>query len=217
MIYLYGHYPTANFPQNLHATKNTFSILNVFYKYNSSSKFLQQKLFMQDFRLIIKTAVAVICFSGSLAFAQDTRLELVQRIATAQGVQDQIERQLEDQKASLQGYGQRMFDDLVAQSGGNATEAQKAAFDRFVQRCAQMFSAKELVAKWVENYGAQLSTSDLHKILKHYKSPIGKREVVANTVAIVAVSAWVNNESEVRMSALLAELVKDLQAVPEKR
>ena len=104
----------------------------------------------------------------------------------------------------------------VAQSGGEASDAQKAAFDRFVLRCAQMFSGKELAAKWVASYGADLSVSDLREILKHYESPIGKKEVAANKAAMATFSVWMNREAQSRAEVLIAGLMKDLQP-PAKR
>lgn len=171
---------------------------------------------MHHHRLAHFAVAALICACGPTAFAQENRQELVQRIAVAQGIQDQFEQQLADQRESLKGYGAKLLGDIVAQSGGEASDAQKAAFDRFVLRCAQMFSGKELAAKWVASYGADLSVSDLREILKHYESPIGKKEVAANKAAMSAFSAWMNSEGQARTGAMIAGLMKDLQ-LPAKR
>lgn len=172
---------------------------------------------MHHHRLVYFAVATLICAGMPTAFAQETRQELVQKIAIAQGVQAQFEQQLADQRESLKGYGAKLLGDIVGQSGGEASDAQKAAFDRFVQRCAQMFSGKELAAKWVASYGADLSVSDLREILKHYESPIGQKEVAANKAAASAFSAWMNSEGQARTGVLLAGLMKDLQPVPAKR
>lgn len=173
---------------------------------------------MHHHRLFHFAVAALVCGSVPAAFAQESRQELVQKIAAAQGVQDQFEQQLADQRESLKGYGAKLLGDIVGQSGGEASDAQKAAFDRFLIRCTQMFSARELAAKWVASYGADLSVSDLREILKHYDSPIGKKEVAANKAAMSAFSAWMNNEGQARTTALLTGLMKDLQQpAPAKR
>lgn len=166
---------------------------------------------MHHHRLFHFAVAALICACGPTAFAQETRQELVQKIQVAQGVQEQFEKQLADQRESLKGYGAKLFGDIVAQSGGVASAKEKAAFDRFLQRCAQMFSGKELAAKWAASYGADLSIDDLREILAHYESPIGKKEVRANQAAMAAFSAWLNAESQARTEALIGGLLRDVQ------
>lgn len=160
-------------------------------------------------------AAALLSLSLPTAFAQETRQELVQKIQAVQGIQDQFEKQLADQREALKGYGAKLLGDIAAQSGGEASAKDKAAFDRFLQRCAQMFSGKELAAKWAASYGADLSIEDLREILAHYESPIGKKEVRANKAAMAAFSAWMNAESQTRTDALIGGLLKDLQSPPK--
>lgn len=171
---------------------------------------------MHHHRLLHFAVAALVCVSVPTAFAQESRQELVHKIALAQGLQDQFEQQLADQRESLKGYGAKLLADVAAQSGDKASAREQAAFDRFVSRGAQMFSAKELAAKWAASYGSDLSVSELREILKHYESPIGKREVAANKAAMSGFSAWLNSESQARTQVLLAGLVKDLQP-PAKR
>ncbi|MES2611107.1 MAG: DUF2059 domain-containing protein [Pseudomonadota bacterium] len=166
---------------------------------------------MHHHRLFHVAVAALVCACAPTAFAQETRQELVQKIQVAQGIQDQFEKQLADQREALKGYGAKLLGDIAAQTGGEASARDKAAFDRFLQRCAQMFSGKELAAKWAASYGADLSTDDLREVLAHYESPIGKKEVRANKAAMAAFSAWMNAESQVRTEALIAGLLKDLQ------
>ena len=167
-------------------------------------------------RLAHFAIAALISSAAPAAFAQETRQELVQKIAVAQGLQDQFEQQLADQRESVKGYGAKMLADVVAENGGKATAREKAAFDKFLARSAQMFSAKELAAKWVASYGADLSVSDLREILKHYESPIGKKEVAANKAAMATFSVWMNREAQSRAEVLIAGLMNDLQP-PAKR
>ncbi len=171
---------------------------------------------MHHHRLFHFAVAALIISAAPAAFAQEGRQELVQKILVVQGLQEQFEQQLADQRKSLEGYGTKMLEDVLAQEGRKATAREKAAFDRFVTRGAQMFSAKELAAKWAASYGADLSVSDLREILQHYQSPIGKKEVIANKAAMAAFSVWMSSEAHARTDALIAGLMKDLQP-PAKR
>ncbi len=164
-------------------------------------------------RLLSFAVAALICGAAVPAFAQETRQELVQKISVAQGIHGMFEQQLADQRESLRGYGAKLLIDMVAQSGGEATAKEKAAFERFVSRAAKALSAKELSDKWVASYGTDLSTSDLQEILKYYPSPIGKKDVAATKAAMKVFSAWLNTESQARTNLLVAELMKDLQPV----
>lgn len=162
------------------------------------------------FSLAVAAAIGI---STSSSFAQDTRVELIERISAAQGVTDMFEQQIAQQQKSLQGYGAKLINDAVIQNGGQPSDQDKAVFERFVGRAARIFTAKELSAKWVENYGARLSTDDLREILKYYESPVGKRDAAASQAAMAAFSEWMANEAQTRTTALVSELLKELQQI----
>ena len=162
------------------------------------------------FSLAVAAAIGI---STSSSFAQDTRVELIERISAAQGVTDMFEQQIAQQQKSLQGYGAKLMNDAAAHNGGQPGDQDKAVFERFVGRAAGMFSAKELSAKWIENYGTNLSTDDLGEILKYYESPVGKRDAAASQAAMAAFSEWMANEAQTRTTALVSELLKELQQI----
>ena len=162
------------------------------------------------FSLVVAAAIGI---SASSSFAQDTRVELIDRISAAQGLNDMFEQQIAQQQKSLQGYGAKLINDAATHSGGQTSDQDKAVFERFVGRAARMFSAKELSAKWIENYGTNLSTDDLREILKYYESPVGKRDAAASKAAMVSFSEWMANEGQTRSTALVADMLKELQQI----
>lgn len=164
--------------------------------------------------IFVSLAVAVaIGINASSSFAQDTRVELIDRISAAQGVTDMFEQQIAQQQKSLQGYGAKLINDTAALNGGQPSDQDKAVFERFVGRAAQLFSAKELSARWVENYGTKLSTDDLREILRYYESPVGKRDAAASKAAMAVFSEWMANEAQIRTTALVTEMLKELQQI----
>lgn len=182
-------------------------------KRDGRARVQQPQSFMKHNILFSLAVAAAIGISTSSSFAQDTRVELIDRISAAQGVTDMFEQQIAQQQKSLQGYGAKLINDAVIQNGGQPSDQDKAVFERFVGRAARIFTAKELSAKWVENYGARLSTDDLREILKYYESPVGKRDAAANQAAMAAFSEWMANEAQTRTTALVSELLKELQQI----
>lgn len=165
-------------------------------------------------KILFSVAVAVaIGINASSSFAQDTRVELIDRISAAQGVTDMFEQQIAQQQKSLQGYGAKLFNDVITKNGDQPDNQGKAVLERFVGRVSQMFSAKELSAKWIESYGTNLSTDDLREILKYYESPVGKRDAAASKAAMAVFSEWMANEGQTRATSLVTQLLKELQQI----
>jgi hypothetical protein len=159
------------------------------------------------------TLVSSLVFASPASFAQDTRAALVQRIAAAQGLEEMFEQQLAAQRDSMKSYASKLFEQALAESGGQASAKQKAAFERFVAKATTLFSSKEITAAWTAAYGKDLSDQELREVLKYYQSPIGQKDVASSKAAMITYSAWINQESQARSMPLLKTLVQELQPV----
>lgn len=148
----------------------------------------------------------------SPCFAEETRADVIQKIAASQGLFEMFEQQLEQQKDSMKGYAAKLFEQTTAQTGGQANAKEKAVFERFVAKATALFSATEITRTWTASYGKDLSVQDLQEILKYYDSPIGRKDVAANKTAMISYSTWMNQEAQTRSTALLKELVQELDA-----
>jgi len=157
--------------------------------------------------------VALACsFVPPIAKAQDARASLVQRIAVAQGLTEMFEQQLSQQREATQAYVKKVYEQIIAQAGGTPNPRELAALERFVARCAELFSAREVVAAWVSHYGQDLSIQDLQEILRYYESPTGRKDARATKAAFPAFSAWMAQQGEARSTALISDFIAELRA-----
>jgi|APAra7269096613_1048513.scaffolds.fasta_scaffold00106_119 hypothetical protein len=156
---------------------------------------------------------AVLIASGtSNAMAEDPRTLLVQRIAVAQGLNELFDQQMIQQREATKGFAAKVFEQAVAQSGGQANQKERAAFEKMTERAAEMFSGKEIVSAWVESYGKDLALQDLQAILTYYESPVGRKDVAATKAAMPAFTAWLSGEAQARATTLVNEFMAELQA-----
>jgi len=168
----------------------------------------------------VKAIVSAAAFSLLLtcspgASAQDERTALVQRIAAAQGLNDLFEQQRAQSRQGALAYGKQVFDKMVADAGGTASDRQRAAFERLLVRGSEMFSGAELTNAWVSQYGRELSLGDLSEILRYYESPVGRKDVAASKLAMTGFSQWLIAESQRRTTELLSAFVRELRDTTE--
>ena len=89
-------------------------------------------------------------------------------------------------------------------------------FGQYVERCATMFTAKELVSTWAGAYGKGLSDSELKQILAYYRSPLGKKDVQASQVAMASFAKTMLVESEKRVNDSVVQLMSEIKVVVGK-
>lgn len=154
---------------------------------------------------------SILLLSAS-SFAQETRAELVQKIAAAQGLEEMFEQQISAQRDSFKSYASKIVEQAAAEAGGQINAKQLAAFENFVAKVTTLFSPKEITATWTAAYGKNLSDQELREVLKYYQSPIGKKDVSASKAAMIAFSTWINHETQARVSPLLKTLVQEVRA-----
>lgn len=161
---------------------------------------------------VLASALSILLFATSSALAQDERNGLVQRVAAAQGLEEMFAQQIAAQRDSMKAYASKLFEQAIAEAGGQANAKHKAAFERFITKVSTVFSPKEITEAWVSAYGKDLSDQELQEVLKYYQSPIGQKDVAASKAAMVTYSTWINQESQTRVTPLLKSFVQELQA-----
>ena len=154
----------------------------------------------------------MLLIATSSAIAQDERNALVQKIAAAQGLEEMFAQQIAAQRDSTKSYASKLFEQAIAEAGGQPNAKHKAAFERFVAKASTVFSPKEITAAWVGAYGKDLSDQELREVLKYYQSGIGQKDVAASKAAMVTYSTWINQEAQARVAPLLKVFVQELQA-----
>ena len=162
-----------------------------------------------------KFAIAVAILWSLHAQADEAaRQAKIAQIIEAQGLQQMFQQQLDQSKAAAADIGKNLYRKMLAESGiteGQENPELEKVFAKYMERCATMFSAKELVATWSSFYGKDLSEADLTKILAYYKSPVGRKDVLASQSAMAGFSQAMAVEGEKRMSASIGQLMADLK------
>lgn len=162
-------------------------------------------------------AIALV-LSTHVNASESARQEKISKIIEAQGLQQMFQQQLDQSKASASDLGKNLYQKMLSESGiVDSQEIPKLeqVFTRYMERCANMFSAKEAVETWSRFYGNNLSEAELDKILIYYKSPVGKKDVAANQAAMIGFSRVMSELSQKRLNDSIGQLMADLKEVME--
>jgi hypothetical protein len=147
---------------------------------------------------------------------ESARQAKISKIIEAQGLQQMLQQQLDQSKAQAGDLGKDLYRKLLSEreiAEGQENPKMRQIFTRYVERSADMFSAKELVETWSRFYGKNLSDAELEKILAYYKSPVGKKDVAAAQAAMVGFSQVVGDETAKRAKEHLRQMIADINAV----
>jgi hypothetical protein len=152
----------------------------------------------------------------SAANADDVaRQKKITQIIEAQGLHQMFQDQLNQSKAAATQHGREIFERIVRELGDGAEKSNpkfEAVFTKYIEKCASMWTAEELVAVWTRNYGRDLSEQDLDHILAYYKSPYGKKDVAASQAAMFGFAQVMQTEGLRKMNALITGLASDMKA-----
>lgn len=159
--------------------------------------------------------VVVILFSSLAHAGGATQQAKIAQIVEAQGLQQMFQQQLDQAKTSASEMGKSVYQKIIAESGdtkGSPNPKLERIFTNYIERCALMFSAKELVDTWASFYGNGLSDKELDEILAYYKSPTGKKDVLASQAAMSSFSQLMAVEGQKRLNASIGQLMAEMKA-----
>jgi len=158
--------------------------------------------------------VLALVFATPLSAADDARQQKIAELMRTIKLQDMLEQQIAQSRASYVAFGKKMFAQFQDQIAPNADPAQKARMDvvlqRYFERAASLWKAEDLAAIWSERFGRDLSDDDLDQILAFYRSPVGPKIVAASVAANAALTEATNTQSQERLRAAIAQLAADL-------
>ncbi len=112
----------------------------------------------------------------------------------------------------MQSSAYKLFDEAIADAGGQVNPKQKAAFERYLAGVSTLFTAKEITDAWRAAYGKDLSEQELQEVLRYYQSPVGRKDVAASKRAMTTYTTWMTQTSQARSAPLLRTLVQEMQA-----
>ncbi len=167
-----------------------------------------------------KVLFMVALFVCGVAVADETtQREKIAKIIEAQGLTLMFQQQLDASKEAAGEIGRNIAKKLLTESGapeGQQSPKVEQAIRRYMERCATMISAKELVDTWATYYGKSLSDAELDQVLAYYQSPIGRKDVLATQVAMAGFSQTLNTLGQERMNASIGQLMSELKAAFDK-
>jgi hypothetical protein len=158
-------------------------------------------------------------FCGTAVADEASRREKIAKIVEAQGLHQMFQQQLDQGKASAADIGKSIVEKMLAESG--AAPVQKSPkleqiFLRYMERCAAMFSATELVDTWSRYYGKDLTEGELDQVLAYYQSAVGKKDVLASQAAMIGFGKTMSDEGQIRLNASISQLMADLKGALKK-
>lgn len=163
--------------------------------------------------------LAALLACGVASADEATRQDKIAKIIEAQGLTQLIQQQLDQSKESASEMGKDIAKKLLSESGvadGKQNPKVEQILRRYMERCAAMFSSKELVEIWATFYGKSLSDSELDQVLAYYQSPVGRKDVLATQVAMTGFGQTMNTLGQERMNASIGQLMSELKTASAK-
>ncbi len=164
-------------------------------------------------------AVALLLSFNASANESSRKLK-IEQIIEATGLHKMFQQQLDQSKIDAPIQGQKMFDQILADSG--LTDTKKRAeleviFKKFVEQLGSTFTAKELTETWILFYGKTLSEPELDAVLAFYLSPIGQKDVAASQNALTEFSKIMSTESAKRSNDIISNFLNELRLAMRKQ
>ena len=157
---------------------------------------------------------AFLVSAAAMAAEPGAREQKIAQIIEAQGLHQMFQAQLDQGLVSARETGQKVVQRLAQEAGASGPEASRKLepiFRRYMERCATMFSARELVDVWSQDYGRGLSDAELDQILAFYRSSAGKKDVAASHAAMAAFAQKTASLGQARLDASLGQLMQELR------
>lgn len=163
--------------------------------------------------------MATLLACGVAVADETTQREKIAKIIEAQGLTLMFQQQMDASKEAAGEIGRDLAGKILKESGapeGQQNPKVEQALRRYMERCATMISAKELVDTWATFYGKNLSDAELDQVLAYYQSPVGRKDVLATQVAMAGFSQKINTLGQERMNASIGQLMSELKTAFEK-
>lgn len=152
---------------------------------------------------------------GAASADEASRRDKIAKIIEAQGLTQMFQQQMDESKETAGEMGKDIAKKLLSESGapeGLQNPKVEQVLRRYMERCAAMFSARELVDTWATFYGKSLSETELDQVLAYYQSTVGRKDVLATQVAMTGFGQTMRTQGQERMNASIGQLMSELKA-----
>lgn len=157
--------------------------------------------------------------SGVACADEATRRDKIAEIIETQGLTQMLQQQMDQSKASVNDIGRNIARKILAERGipeGQQNPKLEQVFRDYLERSTAMFSAKEIIDVWSTLYGNNFSEAELDQVLAYYKSSVGRKEAMANQVAMAGLGEFMKIQQKERVNALIGQLISDLKSALAK-
>ena len=167
----------------------------------------------------MKLAVSIILLAliSGTALADDAaRNQKIAEIVKAQGVYQQFDDLIQQSKVSTGKFMDESYRKILNDLGvpsGRSNPKFDAAYKRFTDKVANLWTADDLLAVWTKHYGRNLSDGELDQILAYYRSPVGRKDVAAQQAALAGLSRALTSESQARLAPHIRALTDELKSI----
>lgn len=162
-------------------------------------------------RLICTIAMLLIALPGHA----ETKTDKIAKLMEAQGALQMWQEQLDRGQVQTEKYAKQMIDQVMSQIQPNEVVKQQmiAAYNKFISKIKNPWTAKDIVDVWSKFYGANVSEKELDQLIVFYTSEIGKKDVAASKKALADCTVYFQQARQPIVEKALKEYTEDLKKI----
>jgi len=145
----------------------------------------------------------------------ETKNDKIAKLMAAQGAIEMWQQQLDRGQVETEKYAKRMFEQAMSQLQPNEVikEQMNTAYNKFVNKIKNPWTAKEIVDVWAKYYGSYFTEKELDQLIIFYTSDIGQKDVVASRKALVDFTSYIQQARQPVVEKAMREYVEDMKKI----
>ncbi|APV50406.1 hypothetical protein BWI17_12300 [Betaproteobacteria bacterium GR16-43] len=167
---------------------------------------------------MVRTIIfAVMLVSATATFGAD-RTTKVRELMEAQGLLAMFAQQMELGAQQGRAQANQMLDQMLSSLSPTPEFAARfrKASDNFIAALSAPWSAQDLVDQWAIAYGVEFTDQELDQLLKYYRSPLGKKDVLVTQTALPKLFAYLAERSKPIAESATRKYIADLDSIAKE-
>ena len=158
--------------------------------------------------------IAIMLMMATQGYAE-TKNDKIAKLMAAQGAIEMWQQQLDRGQVETEKYAKRMFEQAMSQLQPNEVikEQMNTAYNKFVNKIKNPWTAKEIVDVWAKYYGSYFTEKELDQLIIFYTSDIGQKDVVASRKALVDFTSYIQQARQPVVEKAMREYVEDMKKI----
>lgn len=165
-------------------------------------------------KAISMTVVLLACLIPMAGNATE-RLDKIRALMEAQGLVATFEQQIQLGREQAEAQVDQLMEQILGtlRPPPEFDQKLKEAASEFMSAMQPPWSATEIVEVWARHYGSQFTDAELDRLVAHYQSPLGQKDVLASREAMIGFSAELNEAYKPTMEAATQAFMERLQQI----